>query len=89
MSYLANALSEDANDGWTAFGRPLGRGLGYAQRKNDAAAVVNLMDAERVAPQIVRYNFVARDILRTLLKRERRTTTPGLRALATRAGVLK
>ena len=61
----------------------------YTQRKNDAAAVINLMEAERVAPQIVRYNHVARDILRTLLKRERRTATPGLRALATRAGVIK
>lgn len=130
--YLANALGEDANHGWTAFGPTnvaihqvsvatelgdaeqaiehaeqintsslpevlrsrraqvhLDAAWAYTQRKNDAAAVVNLMEAERVAPQIVRYNFAARDILRTLLKRERRTTTPGLRALATRAGVLK
>lgn len=129
--YLANALGEDANHGWTAFGPTnvaihhvsvatelgdaemaiehaeqintsnlpevlrsrraqvhLDAAWAYTQRKNDAAAVINLMEAERVAPQIVRYNHVARDILRTLLKRERRTATPGLRAVATRAGVI-
>jgi len=128
--YLADALGEDGNHGWTAFGPTnvaihqvsvatelgdaeraieyaeqidtsnlpevlrsrraqvhLDAAWAYAQRKKDAAAVINLMEAERVAPQVVRYNFVARDILRTLLKRERRTATPGLRALATRAGV--
>jgi hypothetical protein len=47
------------------------------------------MEAERVAPQILRYNIVAREILRELLKRERRSSTPGLCALATRAGVLR
>jgi transcriptional regulator with XRE-family HTH domain len=129
--YLADALGEDGNHGWTAFGPTnvaihqvsvatelgdaesaiayaeqidtsnlpevlrsrraqvhLDAAWAYSQRRNDAAAVINLMEAERVAPQVVRYNFVARDILRTLLKRERRTATPGLRALATRAGVL-
>ena len=61
----------------------------YAQQKDDAAVVINLMETERVAPQVLRYNVVAREIVRELLKRERRTATPGLRALATRAGVLK
>jgi hypothetical protein len=60
----------------------------YAQHKDDAAVVINLMETERVAPQVLRYNVVAREILRELLKRERRTATPGLRALAARAGVL-
>ena len=45
--------------------------------------------AERIAPQILRYNIVAREILRELLKHEPRSSTPGLRALATRAGVLR
>jgi transcriptional regulator with XRE-family HTH domain len=61
----------------------------YSQCNEDAAAVINLMEAERVAPQILQYNFVARDIVRGLLRRERRSATPGLRALATRAGLLK
>jgi transcriptional regulator with XRE-family HTH domain len=61
----------------------------YAQHKEDAAVVINLMETERVAPQILRYNIVAREIVRDLLRRERRTATPGLRALATRVGVLK
>jgi hypothetical protein len=51
--------------------------------------VINLIEAERMAPQMLRYNIVAHEILRELLKRERRSSTPGLRALATRAGVLR
>jgi transcriptional regulator with XRE-family HTH domain len=61
----------------------------YSQHREDAAVVINLMEAERVAPQVLRYNIIAREILRELLKRERRSATPGLRALATRAGVLQ
>lgn len=60
----------------------------YTQRRGDAEAVINLLEAERVAPQTVRYNVLVRELLRELLKRERRTATPGLRALARRAGVL-
>jgi transcriptional regulator with XRE-family HTH domain len=130
--YLADALGEDANHGFTAFGPTnvamhqvsvaaelgdaataihyaeqidtsnLPAGLtsrraqvhldaawAYAQHMDDAAVVINLMEAERVAPQMLRYNIVAREILRELLKREPRSSTPGLRALATRAGVLR
>jgi hypothetical protein len=61
----------------------------YSQRKDDAAAVINLMEAEHVAPQVLRYNVLARDIIRALLRRERRSATPGLRAIATRAGLLQ
>lgn len=61
----------------------------YSQRRADAEAVVNLMEAERVAPQALRYNIVVRELLREMLKRERRTATPGLRALARRANVLE
>lgn len=60
----------------------------YSQHRNDAAVVINLMEAERVAPQTLRYNVIVREMLRELLKRERRTATPGLRSLAERAGVL-
>jgi transcriptional regulator with XRE-family HTH domain len=130
--YLADALGEDGNYGWTAFGPTnvaihqvsvaaelgdaeaaihyaeqidtstlpdvlrsrraqvhLDAAWAYAQHKDDSAVVINLMETERVAPQVLRYNVVAREILRELLKRERRTATPGLRALAARAGVLK
>ena len=61
----------------------------YTQRRGDAEAVINLLEAERVAPQTVRYNVLVRELLREMLKRERRTATPGLRALAQRAGVLR
>lgn len=59
----------------------------YTQRRQDAAAVVNLLEAERIAPQTLRYNIVVRELLREMLKRERRSATPGLRSLAERAGV--
>ncbi len=61
----------------------------YTQRRGDAEAVINLLEAERVAPQTVRYNVLVRELLREMLKRERRTATPGLRVLAQRAGVLR
>ena len=61
----------------------------YCQRRADAEAVVNLLEAERVAPQTLRYNVLVRELLREMLKRERRTATPGLRSIASRAGVLQ
>ncbi len=61
----------------------------YTQRRADAEAVVNLLEAERVAPQTLRYNVMVRELLREMLKRERRSATPGLRALSRRAGVLE
>lgn len=60
----------------------------YSQHREDAAVVVNLMEAERVAPQALRYNVIVREMLRELLKRERKSATPGLRNVAKRAGVL-
>lgn len=61
----------------------------YTQRRADAEAVVNLLEAERVAPQTLHYNVLVRELLREMLKRERRSATPGLRALARRASVLE
>ncbi|MEV4643661.1 MULTISPECIES: helix-turn-helix transcriptional regulator [Saccharopolyspora] len=129
--YLADALGQDGNHGWTAFGptnvaihrvsaaaelgdsrqaidlaesietNNMPEGLqsrraqvhidtawAYSQHREDAAVVVNLMEAERVAPQALRYNVIVRELLREMLKRERRSATPGLRPLAKRAGVL-
>lgn len=59
-----------------------------AQRRDDQAAVIHLLEAERVAAQALRYNVIVRELLREMLKRERRSATPGLRAVAQRAGVL-
>jgi hypothetical protein len=61
---------------------------GYSQQHNDAAAVLMLLEAERVAPEEVRYHVIVPEMLRDLLKRERRAATPGLRSLAARVGVL-
>jgi transcriptional regulator with XRE-family HTH domain len=60
----------------------------YAQQRNDAAAVLTLLEAERAAPEEVRYHVIVPEMLRELLKRERRAATPGLRSLAARVGVL-
>jgi transcriptional regulator with XRE-family HTH domain len=60
----------------------------YAQQRNDAAAVLTLLEAERAAPEEVRYHVIVPEMLRELLKRERRAATPGLRPLAARVGVL-
>jgi hypothetical protein len=60
----------------------------HAQRPDDAAAVAVLERAERLAPEEVRYHALVRELLRDLLRRERRSATPGLRGLASRVGVL-
>jgi hypothetical protein len=54
----------------------------------DAAAVNTLLEAEQVAPEAVRFNVIVHELLRELLKREHRATTPQLRPLAEGAGVL-
>jgi hypothetical protein len=59
----------------------------YAMRKQDAAAVNMLLAAERLSPDLVRYDARTRDVLGTLLRREHRPSTPGLRPLARRAGI--
>jgi hypothetical protein len=47
-----------------------------------------LLDAERAAPQLVRYDAATRDVLALMLRREHRASTPQLRPLARRAGVI-
>lgn len=59
-----------------------------AQRRHDPEAVLHLVEAERIAPELVRYYVTSHVIIRDLLRRERRTQTPALRPLAARAGVL-
>ncbi|RNL81840.1 helix-turn-helix domain-containing protein [Halostreptopolyspora alba] len=60
---------------------------GYTQRRMDAAAVNTLLSAERIAPQLVRYDPQTANVLAELLRREHRRSTPELRPLAKRAGV--
>jgi hypothetical protein len=60
-----------------------------AKQADDALTVLHLLEAERVTEQAVSRNASARELLSTLVKRERRGVTPGLRALAARAGLLQ
>jgi len=60
----------------------------YAMSRRDAAAVNLLLAAERLSPQLVRYDPGTRDVLAELLRREHRPSTPELRPLARRAGVV-
>ena len=60
----------------------------YAMTRKDAAAVNLLLAAERLSPQLVRYDAATRDVLTELLRREHRPSTPELRPLARRAGVI-
>jgi transcriptional regulator with XRE-family HTH domain len=59
-----------------------------AQQRDRAAAVLHLLEAEAIAPEEVRFNFIVREMLRDFLKRERKLRTPGLWPLAHRLGVL-
>ncbi|MGH8901459.1 MAG: helix-turn-helix domain-containing protein [Egibacteraceae bacterium] len=56
-------------------------------RRDDGSAVAVLLEAECHAPEVVRYNVLARELVRVCLGRERRSRTPGLRGLAERIGV--
>jgi transcriptional regulator with XRE-family HTH domain len=55
---------------------------GHAQQADDGAAVATLLQADRLAPEDVRFNPIVRDMVLVLLRRERRSATPGLRELA-------
>ncbi|WP_433230090.1 helix-turn-helix transcriptional regulator [Micromonospora sp. CA-248260] len=55
---------------------------------NDPAAVLHLLEAERIAPQTVHVHARTRRLIGILLARERRSATPGLRALAERAEIV-
>ena len=60
----------------------------YAMTRKDAAAVNLLLAAEQLSPQLVRYDPATRDVLTGLLRREHHPSTPELRPLAHRAGVI-
>ncbi|MGH3883835.1 MAG: helix-turn-helix domain-containing protein [Pseudonocardiaceae bacterium] len=58
-----------------------------AQRKRDAEATLHLLEAERCAPEAMRYNAMVGDLLREMLARARRPNSV-LHDLSVRAGVL-
>ena len=62
---------------------------GYTQQRKDAAAVNMLLEAERIAPEAVRYQVIVKEMLRGLLRREHRASTPQLRPLAARVGIIR
>lgn len=58
------------------------------QRRNDPEATLHLLQVERTAPETLRFHVISREMIREMLKRERRSRTPALREIATRAGIL-
>jgi transcriptional regulator with XRE-family HTH domain len=61
----------------------------YQMRRNPEAALHRLLEAERIAPEVIRSHAMVREMVGTMLhRREGRSTTPGLRELADRVGVL-
>lgn len=58
------------------------------QRRNDPEATLHLLEVERVAPELLKFDIIGREMIREMLKRERRNRTPALRQIATRVGVL-
>ena len=60
----------------------------YGQQRKDAAAVNTLLRAERLSAELVRYDKRTSDLLTELIRREHRVSTPELRGLAHRAGII-
>ncbi|MBJ7598534.1 helix-turn-helix transcriptional regulator [Candidatus Nephthysia bennettiae] len=59
-----------------------------AQQGDRGTAILHLLEAEAIAPEEVRFNFIVREMLRDFLKKERKLRTPGLWSFAQRLGVL-
>jgi transcriptional regulator with XRE-family HTH domain len=60
-----------------------------SQRRRDAEATLHLLEAERIAPQVIRHNVIAQEIIREMLARGSRRQTTALTRLAQRAGLLE
>jgi hypothetical protein len=61
----------------------------YDMKRQDEAALHRLLEAERIAPELTRNHAMAREMVGAMLqRREGRSTTPGLRELADRVGIL-
>ena len=59
-----------------------------AKRKRDADATLHLLEAERLAPESIRYNILARETMWEMLSRQRARPNRVVNDLALRAGVL-
>lgn len=60
----------------------------YAQGRHDADATLHLIEAEKVAPEAVRYNVLVREHMREMLARGKSGGTTALHDLAVRSGVI-
>jgi len=60
----------------------------HALRRQEPEAVAALLAAERLNPEGLRYNMLVRELVRSLLRRQRRPAVPGLRGLAGRLHLL-
>jgi len=60
----------------------------YDQRREDPAVLLHLLSAEREAPEDMRYNLLARDLVRGLVKRARPSYAAEASGLAARIGLL-
>lgn len=60
----------------------------HGLRRRDHEAVGELLEAERAAPELVRWEPMACELVRAMLERERRAFNPHLRALAARLAML-
>ncbi len=61
---------------------------GYVQRKEDEAAILALLDAERVSAEEVRDSGLVRELLREMLFRDHARARPHVRGLARRCGLI-
>lgn len=59
----------------------------YDQRRDDPGVFLHLVSAETAGPEDLRYNLLARDLVRGLAKRARPSFAPQVRALAERIGL--
>lgn len=60
----------------------------YDQRREDPAVLLHLLNAEREAPEDLRFNLLARDLVRGLVKRARPSYASEARDLAVRIGLV-
>jgi hypothetical protein len=58
------------------------------QRREDPAVLLHLLNAEREAPEDIRFNLLARDLVRGLVKRSRPSYAAEARGLAVRIGLV-
>lgn len=61
---------------------------GYVGKRDDVAAVHVLLQAERESVEEVAHNLIVHEMVREMLRRDRKTITHDLRGLATRVGVI-